>query len=250
MAGLRRGWLTVWYGLLLVMLSEVVIFGLAAGAAAYCRQALHRDFAAGAAVSQEVDKVPFATLINSAARQENVSARLVAAMIQAESSFNPRAMSPAGAAGLMQVIPGTWRQVNGEIKACVGRHSGECSTACYFTPELNIRIGTAYLSRLEQRYNGDALLAVAAYNAGPGMVDQWSGVPPFAETQLYVERVMINWYELGKQPLPAYGLAAQRLDHAAWLAGWSLAITLTVALYVARRLAGIYRSWRWGGRGR
>ncbi|HMM22194.1 MAG TPA: lytic transglycosylase domain-containing protein [Selenomonadales bacterium] len=242
---MRRRGVLVWYFILAAMLAEAAVYGIAAGVAAYYQKAVRREFIAAASTWQEIDKVPFAAQINSAARGAGVSARLVAAVIQAESSFNPRALSPAGAAGLMQIIPGTWREVNAELKVCAGRHAGECTIQCYFDPELNIRIGTGYLSRLIRHYQGDVSLAIAAYNAGPGAVDRWGGLPPFLETQEYVERVMGYWYQFGKLPLPAGRLVAEHWLRIRGLAGWSLVGTTGILLLVARRLKKINRSWRW-----
>lgn len=245
MAGRKRRWLFIWYLLLAAMLAQLVLYGIAAGMAAYCRQAASRDFIAAAAIRQDVDQVPFSGVINTAARRSGVSSRLVAAIILTESSFEPRALSPAGAAGLMQVIPGTWRQVNSETKICTGRHSGECTLGCFFDPELNIGIGTAYLAQLLRRYDGDATRAVAAYNAGPGAVDRCGGIPPFSETQGYVIRVMANFYQLGHSPGPSQGLAEERWDQVTRIAGWSITGTLLGLILLTRHLYKIQRSWRW-----
>lgn len=245
MAGVRRRGILVWYFVLAAILAEAAVYGIAAGVVAYYQKAIRREFATAASTWQEVDKVPFATQINLASRSEGISARLVAAVIKAESSFEPRALSPAGAAGLMQVIPGTWREVNAELKVCGGRHTGECTIKCYFDPELNIRVGTAYLSRLIRHYQGDVSLAIAAYNAGPGAVDRWGGIPPFLETQEYVERVMGYWYQFGSLPMPAGRLTVERWTWIRGFAGWSFVGSVGILLLVARRLKKINRSWRW-----
>lgn len=170
---------------------------------------------------------------------------MVAAIIQAESSFRPQAVSPAGAAGLMQVIPGTWREVNGRIGACRGRHEGECGPACYFDPELNIRVGTAYFAALARQYGGDVVLALAAYNAGPAAVDRSGGVPPYPETQEYVDRVMAYWYGFAGLPAPPERAAAERWEAARRAAAWGAAATLAAACGAAGRLLRRHRSWRW-----
>ncbi len=223
----------------------MALYFVAGWAAGICRQAARRDFNAAAARWREVDKVPFAELINSHARQEGVSATVVAAIIRAESSFQPRAVSHAGAAGLMQVIPGTWREVNGRIGACSGRHDGECGPGCYFDPELNIRVGTAYYAALVRRYGGDLVLALAAYNAGPGAVDRCGDVPPYPETREYVARVMAYWYGYAGLPAPSGGPAAGRWEDARRAAAWGAAATLALAAYTAGRLLRRHRSWRW-----
>lgn len=243
--GARSRGLLVWYVLLTLLAAEAVLYLAAGWAAGQARQSVRRQFAAAAALRQEVDKVPYAALINRYAGQEGLSAVLVAAVIRAESSFQPRAMSRAGAAGLMQVIPATWREVNGRIKACSGRHAGECGENCWFDPELNIRVGTAYLAELSRRYQGDAVLAVAAYNAGPAAVDGHGGVPPYAETQEYVERVMTFWSDYARVPLAGRGLTAGWWEEARRLSGWVLAATGALAAAAVAGLLRRHRSWRW-----
>jgi soluble lytic murein transglycosylase-like protein len=118
----------------------------------------------------------FADEINVAARQYNVDPALVRAVIHAESGFNARARSNKGAIGLMQLMPATARSL-GVTDARAPSH--------------NIRGGTQYLAGLMARFHNNIVLATAAYNAGPEAVQKYSGVPPFAETQVYVQRVRI-----------------------------------------------------------
>jgi soluble lytic murein transglycosylase-like protein len=235
----------LWYLLLVLLLLEVAVYGATAVIAGYYHRAVRSDFNAAANVWQEVDKVPYADIINRTARQTGVNARVVAAVVQTESSFQPRALSRAGAAGLMQIIPSTWKQVNQELKVCNGRHSGDCTLDCYFDAELNVRIGSAYLKQLIARYGGDVALALAAYNAGPGSVDRYGGIPPFQETEEYVERVMRNWYTASNKALPLPYLTGRQWDNWHRIIGWVLGVTLLALTLTIRRLLRQYRSWRW-----
>ncbi|MDP3701125.1 MAG: lytic transglycosylase domain-containing protein [Hylemonella sp.] len=118
----------------------------------------------------------FASEIERAARQYNVDPALVRAVIHAESGFNVDARSPKGAVGLMQLMPATAREL-GVRNARV--------------PHENIHGGTRYLAAMMVRFRNDLTLATAAYNAGPQAVQKHAGVPPYAETQVYVQRVRI-----------------------------------------------------------
>ncbi len=139
-------------------------------------------------------KVPYAELIRAAAQKHGIEQELIASVIAIESNFNPRAVSPKLARGLMQLRPET---------------AARLEVADVFDPAQNIDAGTRYLKELLARYNQDLALALAAYNAGPDRVEQYRGVPPFAETRTYVERV-IERFHAGK----GHKLARRKLDTA------------------------------------
>jgi hypothetical protein len=123
-------------------------------------------------------------LIQEHARAQGLSPTLVRAVVQVESGFNPVAVSPKGALGLMQLMPATARELGVDNP---------------FHPEQNIRGGVTYLKRLLDMYNQDITLALAAYNAGPGSVDRYGDVPPYRETQDYVRKITTV---TGKAPPP------------------------------------------------
>ncbi len=114
-------------------------------------------------------------LLTDAGAAHDLNADLLASIVREESGGQARAVSRAGARGLMQLMPGT---------------AAELGVANAFAPNQNIRGGTAYLDTLLKRYHENLALALAAYNAGPAAVDRWHGIPPYRETQLYVARVI------------------------------------------------------------
>jgi soluble lytic murein transglycosylase-like protein len=124
---------------------------------------------------RSLDSLQITSLVNEASLTTGTPPGLVRAVLMAESSGDPTAISLAGAQGLMQLMPGT---------------AAGCGVADAFDPDQNVQCGAAYLKQLLDRYHGNATLAVAAYNAGPGAVDRYHGVPPYAETQAYVARVI------------------------------------------------------------
>jgi soluble lytic murein transglycosylase-like protein len=130
-------------------------------------------------------------IIRAAARKHNVPAALVKSIVAAESAFDANAVSPRGAIGLMQLMP------------VIARHYGADPSI----PEQNIDAGARYLGALIERYaeHPDGLhRAIAAYNAGPSVVDRYQGIPPYKQTREYVERVLsyLEQYGGGQGKLP------------------------------------------------
>jgi soluble lytic murein transglycosylase-like protein len=129
--------------------------------------------------------ITYDTIINSASKKFGVESRLIKAVIMAESSFNPNAVSKSGAQGLMQLMPITADDMN------VGDP---------FDPEENIYGGTQYLSLLLKKFKHDKGLALAAYNAGPKTVSKHNSIPPIPQTEKFVSRVMRYYTEFeGKE---------------------------------------------------
>jgi len=122
-------------------------------------------------------------LITEASKKHGVSFSLLKALIKIESDFNPLAISSAGAKGLMQIMPENIRALN--IKDP-------------FDPWENIMGGTLYLKQLITRFDGKLPMALAAYNAGPNVVDRYKRIPPFKETEDFVEKVM-KYYSIFKK---------------------------------------------------
>jgi soluble lytic murein transglycosylase-like protein len=117
---------------------------------------------------------PFAAQITASAKRNGIDPALLAGLIKQESGFNPHAGSPAGAQGLTQLMPGTARGLGVNNP---------------FDPAQSIEGGARYLKQQLDSFGGDVARALAAYNAGPGAVQRYGGVPPYAETQNYVRRV-------------------------------------------------------------
>ncbi len=133
--------------------------------------------------------------ISAAAQKHSVDADFIASVVRAESSFNPKAVSPKGARGLMQLMP--------ETASRLGVHDS-------LDPAANVDAGTRYLRSLLEQYHGDVARALAAYNAGPHRVAQYGGVPPYRETQAYVRRVIRDY---NRQKLAQRNVSAAPSTH-------------------------------------
>jgi len=114
-------------------------------------------------------------MLASAGKEHNLDVDLLASVVKAESGGNPRAVSRAGAKGLMQLMPAT---------------ASGLGVQDSFKPDQNVRGGTSYLDAMLVRYHDNVALALAAYNAGPEAVDRYHGIPPYHETRVYVARVI------------------------------------------------------------
>jgi soluble lytic murein transglycosylase-like protein len=151
----------------------------------------------------------------AAARKYGVSENLLKAVARAESNFNPDATSSCGAMGVMQLMPSTAKAL-GVTDA--------------YDPTQNIMGGANYLRQMLDRFGGDSSLALAAYNAGPGSVEKYGGVPPYAETQSYVQKVLSSCGEsiaAGTVSGTASGAAADGSEEA-------LAALMLMSLYQMR----------------
>src|SRR6266850_1184803 len=128
-----------------------------------------------APVQAEATAVPFGAMIDKVATEQGVNPKLVRALVQVESAYQPRARSSKGAMGLMQLMPATARQYG---------------VADPYDPASNIEAGIKHLKSLLQRFPKSVALALAAYNAGEGAVTRFNAIPPYAETRNYVSRIL------------------------------------------------------------
>jgi soluble lytic murein transglycosylase-like protein len=151
-------------------------------------RAVVRQGPAAGSVAARVPSAPLVEAVDRIAQQNQLSPRLVHSVIQVESNYDPNAVSPKGAQGLMQLIPSTARRFG---------------VSDVFDPADNIQGGARYLKYLLGIYKGDESLALAAYNAGEGAVSRYGGVPPFPETRDYVAKVRQRLAAATEPPPPA-----------------------------------------------
>jgi hypothetical protein len=142
-----------------------------------------------------------ASLAEQAARKFDLPESFVKSVMRAESGFQPSAISPKGAIGLMQLMPDTAKTLGVDAN----------------DPQQNAEGGAHYLRELLAKYENDpdqVLLALAAYNAGPGAVERYHGVPPYRETREYILRVLKNWNQINTEPnLPPVGNNPPKLSY-------------------------------------
>jgi soluble lytic murein transglycosylase-like protein len=195
--GRRTGGAPLWLALYALVFAATLLLtlGLIYLTTVYARTAAAR-FAHEAGTPHAVHGIPYANLINETAGAVRLNPALLAAIVSAESAFDPRARSARGAYGLMQVMPGTWREIGGTPDCRPPAEIGGAVAPCVEQPEANLAVGAAYLRRLADRFDDNMVLTVAAYNAGTVPVLRYHGVPPFPETTRYMRQVSLAWLRL------------------------------------------------------
>ncbi len=233
--GRRTGGAPRWTNVLGLCCAAALLFVLTVFylAAVHVRTAVDR-FTRDASIPRSVHDIPYADLINTTAAAHHLSPTLLAAMVMAESGFDPQAHSRRGAYGLMQVMPATWREI-GTRPACVPDIARLTTPPCMDDPASNLEVGTRYLRRLVDRFEGNVVLAVAAYNAGARTVAQHGGVPPYPETNRYLREVALAWLHLEQDgTLTPFWLTVIR-TYGRWPQAWGmLVLSLTAVGDVAR----------------
>jgi soluble lytic murein transglycosylase-like protein len=143
-----------------------------------------------ASANASLNAADLSEILARAGHEHNLDVDLLASVVKAESDGNAHAVSPAGARGLMQLMPGT---------------AANLGVQDSFQPQQNVQGGSAYLDALLTRYHDNLALALAAYNAGPDAVDRYHGIPPYHETRVYVARVI---HEFNRRVLARAGASA------------------------------------------
>jgi Transglycosylase SLT domain len=156
------------------------VFAPSVGATTHVEEMIPHDMPSSG--DHDLDRIIF-----RAGRRHGIDPRFIHAVIWQESKYKPKALSHAGAQGLMQLMPATARRFG-------------CSDPD--DEASNVEAGTKYLSWLLKRFNGDVKLALAGYNAGEGAVDKYHGVPPYDETQNYVRKIVANYGQTSHPMIP------------------------------------------------
>ncbi|MCL6581654.1 MAG: lytic transglycosylase domain-containing protein [Firmicutes bacterium] len=209
--GLDRGWVLGFIGFSLLFIGLTWGLGYVVTLETLGGNALVNGYAE---LSRDLENVPYLETIQTVAAENGLDPALVAAIVAQESRFDPLAVSRAGAKGLMQIMPDTWRLLRPD-SPCSGDHAPPaCGKDCIFDPAANIRAGTRYFADLLREFEGNLVLAFAAYNAGAAVVRLHAGdraeltqagfddLPPFAETRDYVRRVLALWVRLKSGSVP------------------------------------------------